>query len=127
MCDGNVSGGAYGSSLRFSGLRVYQISVADGITDLGGVPHHTPESARSEVTCSNWWTNPNSVVKRSVFMSGEEDDFVYSVALDKVLVSSMDDLAQPLAEVDLLEAFEAPVIASEARRSRLRAPSRRRR
>ena len=55
------------------------------------------ESAR--YNCGNWWTQSNSQVKRSIFM----DDYVYSVALDRINISSLDDLEHPVASVSLLK------------------------
>jgi hypothetical protein len=48
-------------------------------------------------SCGNWWTNSNSVVKRSIFM----DDFVYSVAPTHIKVQDLDALGADLVDVNL--------------------------
>ena len=98
ICEGGHDG-MYGSKMTFSGLLVYKVDIEDGFDRLGGVPHSGPDQSHN--ACSNWWTRSNSHVKRSVFMSDKENDFVYSIALDKIEVSNLDDLEHPIAEVDL--------------------------
>jgi len=98
ICEGSSGGGNYGTQMSFNGLLVYNVTVADGFTKLGGIPHSAPEQYQDPYgTCGNWWTNSNSTVKRSIIM----DDFVYSVAMDKILISEVADLANPVASVPL--------------------------
>lgn len=91
-CEGG-EGSEYGE-LTFSGLYVYRVTLEDGFKHLGGLPHPVDPEA---YTCSNWWTQSNSVVQRSVFM----EDFVYAVALDRIDVAEVDDLEEPVASVAL--------------------------
>ena len=97
VCEGTEGGGDYGDSMTFSGLMVYRVDVESGFEFVGGVPHETPVT--ESFSCNNWWTRSNSQVKRSIFM----DDFVYSVALDKIDIAHLDDLAQPIANVSLAD------------------------
>jgi hypothetical protein len=96
------SGGTFGDLMTFSGLLVYRVTAEEGFTALGGVPHREPESEATYFGgCNGWWTDAESVVKRSIFMSDAGDDFVFSVASDLINVSSLDDLENPLASIDL--------------------------
>jgi len=100
---GNIPGGSYGDRMTFSGLLVYRVTVEEGFEPLGGVPHLTPEIVPSYRSwCSNWWTDADSVVKRSIFMNEGEDDYVFSVAPNLIEVSDLDDLENPLTSIALL-------------------------
>jgi hypothetical protein len=109
LCEGSSGGSQFGPYLTFSGLLVYDIDIDMGIEEIGGISHVEAESAYDPqspaLSCSNWWTNANSEVKRSIFMSGDvgegSEDFVYSVALDKILIASLDDLENPVRRIDL--------------------------
>jgi hypothetical protein len=63
------------------------------------VSHVNPETT-DYGSCGNWWTDSNSVVKRSIFM----DDFVYSVALDQIKIQNVEALGQDVATVNLVPA-----------------------
>jgi len=89
------SGGYYGEEMTFNGLMVYKVTVEDGFEYQGGVPHSLTQ--QSWGTCSSWWTESDSKVKRSVFM----DDYVYSVAVDHLKAAALDDLDYPVATVNL--------------------------
>ncbi len=103
ICEGGTSGGRYGDVVNFSGLLVYRVTVDEGFVLLGGVPHEELGTTwRSTEACNNWWTESNSKVKRSVFMSSESEDFVYSIAMDLINVSNLEDLENPLASVALV-------------------------
>jgi hypothetical protein len=98
------SGGTFGDLMTFSGLLVYRVTTEEGFVALGGVPHRTPETVDSyHGWCNTWWTEGGSQVKRSIFMSDAEDDFVFSVARDLINVSDLDALEAPLASVDLAD------------------------
>jgi hypothetical protein len=106
LCEGGPGGGTYGDIMTFSGLQVYRVTVADGFTLLGGVPHKTPETEDTYnqyygAGCSNWWTDSNTTVKRSIFMSSDTEDFVYSIALDAMKVANLKNLGNPLVSVAL--------------------------
>lgn len=97
VCEGG-SGGDYGYEMTFSGLLVYRATADEGFMKLGGVSHRAPTSGDDYASaCGSWWTDSNSVVQRSVFM----EDYVYSVALDAIIVAPVADLATPIATVDL--------------------------
>jgi uncharacterized secreted protein with C-terminal beta-propeller domain len=98
ICKGG-SGGYYGTEMTFSGLLVYDVTIKDGFSKRGGVSHVEPGSEDSWNNCGSWWTDSNSVVKRSIFM----DDYVYSVALDQIKVDSLDNLGHDVSVIDLLE------------------------
>jgi hypothetical protein len=98
ICEDSQGGGSYGLRMTFDGLLVYRVTVADGFTRLGGLPHQPVDAADASGTgCYNWWTDPNSGVKRSIIM----DDYVYAVALDVIRIASLADLPHPVASVDL--------------------------
>ena len=100
LCEDSGGGGSYGSELSFSGLLVYDVSIEDGLSRVGGVDHFDPAS-EPNVGCHNWWTNSSSVVQRSIFMSSEVEDFVYSIARDEILIASLEALEEPLQQIDL--------------------------
>jgi hypothetical protein len=91
ICEGG-SDGVNGNSLTFSGLLVYDVSVARGFKRLGGVNHGTVGA-----NCGTWWANANSMVKRSVFV----DDLVYSIAMDRAKVQKMGHLGEDVATLSL--------------------------
>ena len=91
ICEGSAGGGTYGNAMTFSGLMVYDATVAGGFNLRGRVAHPRGPDA----SCSNWWTNASSEVKRSVFM----DDYVFSVSESRVKVNRIDDLGVDLANV----------------------------
>jgi hypothetical protein len=83
--------------MTFSGLMVFDVSVADGLKERGRVAHPNTAGQYDNNGCSNWWTRASSVVQRSVFM----DDFVYSIAQDVRSVQNLDKLATDVAAVAL--------------------------
>jgi hypothetical protein len=98
ICEGGEGGSSYGYDMTFSGLLVFNVTVEDGFSELGGVPHAEPTSGDDyDTTCGNWWNDSNSAVKRSVFM----EDFVFSVAPDLINVASVDELSDVLVSLDL--------------------------
>lgn len=94
VCEGGT-GGSFGNQMTFSGLMVFKVGVDAGFQYLGGVSHEVPKDFNDGAACSSWWTQSNSLVKRSIFM----EDWVYSIAMDKVLVAPVADLAHPVAQV----------------------------
>ncbi|MBI5478970.1 MAG: beta-propeller domain-containing protein [Deltaproteobacteria bacterium] len=90
ICQGG-SGGGYGYQMTFNGLMVYRVTLADGFTLLGGIPHNAGPVA-DYYGCSSWWTYAQSSVKRSVIM----DDWVYSIASGMLRASSLGDLGNPV-------------------------------
>jgi hypothetical protein len=92
VCEGGGDGVA-GQNLAFSGLYVYDVDLERGFTRLGGIDHGT-----RGVSCSTWWSNANSSVKRSVFL----DDLVYSMATDRVKVQKLGHFGTDVASLSLL-------------------------
>jgi hypothetical protein len=98
ICENSNGGGSYGDMMAFSGLLVYDVSTQTGFSLRGGVAHQEPETEQTyRSACSNWWTDANSLVKRSVIM----DDFVYSVTEEEIRVQSLLALGTDVAYVDL--------------------------
>lgn len=105
VCEGGGDG-SFGDQLTFNGLMVWRVTLESGFELLGGIPRPL-ETAQEQgaggvpqaynPTCSQWWSQASSQVKRSVIM----DDWVYSVALDLVQAAGLSDLAHPVAEVSL--------------------------
>jgi hypothetical protein len=91
VCEGGGDG-TFGNQLAFSGLLVYGVSVDKGFSRLGGVDHGTKGA-----DCNTWWANANSQVKRSIFL----DDFVYSIATDRLKVQRIDHFGLDVADVRL--------------------------
>ena len=99
ICEGTSGGGSYGERMTFSGLLVYRASTRLGFEQLGGVAHRQPETEDTYWNaCSNWWTDSNSIVKRSIFM----DDYVFSITEDEIKVDSVFELGTDLSVIDLL-------------------------
>jgi len=97
VCQGG-DGGTYGDIMTFSGLMVYKVTTDAGFEYIGGVSHKVPETEDSyRGECSNWWTDSNSIVKRSIFM----DDYVFSVTEDEIRVNSVSKLGTDIAVVSL--------------------------
>lgn len=91
ICEGGGDG-QYGE-LSFSGLLVYEVSVEGGFKRLGGVDHGTRGA-----NCQTWWSQANSVVKRSIFL----DDLVYSIASDRLKVQRMGKFGTDVANIGLM-------------------------
>ncbi len=91
ICEGGGDGN-YGNELTFSGLLVYEVSVESGFKRLGGIDHGT-----RGVNCQTWWTQANSLVKRSIFL----DELVYSIAMDRLKVQRMGQLGKDVADIGL--------------------------
>jgi hypothetical protein len=94
ICEGG-SGGEYGDVMTFNGLLVYDVTVEDGFSEHGRLSHGVPADVES--ACSTWWTDSTSQVKRSVIM----DDYVFSIATDRMIVAGLDDLSTALASIEL--------------------------
>jgi hypothetical protein len=91
ICNGGGDG-SFGDKLAFSGLLVYKVDVEKGFARLGGVDH-----GAKNATCSTWWSNATSQVKRSVFL----DDLVYSIADDRVKVQNLAHLGHDVADLPM--------------------------
>jgi hypothetical protein len=97
ICEDSGGGGSYGTNMTFNGLLVYEVTATGGFTRLGGVDHRDPTADYSNTNCSNWWTNANSQVERSIFM----DDFVFSISPEQLKVNELASLETDLASVAL--------------------------
>ncbi len=98
VCEDSGGGGSYGDTMTFSGLLVYDVSTVDGFHLQGGVAHINPDEVENHRSfCSNWWTNSNSIVKRSIFM----DNYVYSVDPMHIRIQDVDALGEDLVDLDL--------------------------
>ena len=95
ICEGGGMG-RFGDQLTFSGLRVYHVTLDEGFSLLGGIPH-VASTGDDFGFCSSWWTEANSLVKRSIFM----EDWVFSITPAEIKVSSLADLEHPVATLDL--------------------------
>lgn len=91
ICEGGGDG-SYGTNMTFSGLLVYDVNTASGFARRGGLPF-----SGSGSTCSNWWTDASSVVERSIVM----DNFIYALSGTTLKVAEVNQLASPLASVNL--------------------------
>jgi hypothetical protein len=90
LCEGGGDG-RHGA-LSFSGLVLFDVSLEKGFARLGAVDHGKPGAS-----CSGWWSNASSQVKRSVFL----DDLVWSIALDRAKVQRMSALGADVADLPL--------------------------
>jgi len=97
ICEESSGGGDYGDVMTFNGLLVYRADADTGFTPLGGVDHRQVDESAGSYSCGNWWTNPNSQVKRSVFM----EDYVYSFSQERMKVSALADLSSDLVSLEL--------------------------
>lgn len=96
ICEGG-SGGSFGTT-TFSGLIVYDVSLAHGIVERGRVAHPSATGGYQNASCSNWWSRAGSVVQRSIFM----DDYVYSIAQDIMRVQNLNALGDDVSSVSLI-------------------------
>ncbi|MBN1962523.1 MAG: beta-propeller domain-containing protein [Deltaproteobacteria bacterium] len=94
ICEGGDDDGGYGSELTFNGLLLYQVSIENGLTEIGRIDHHQGDENES---CYNWWSSPNSQVKRSVFM----ENYVYSVSSELLKVNDVNALSPDLVNIEL--------------------------
>ncbi|MFH1129881.1 MAG: beta-propeller domain-containing protein, partial [Pseudomonadota bacterium] len=95
VCEGGYGGGGYGDQMTFSGLMVYDATSAAGFKLRGKVPHPVGPDA----TCSNWWTDASSQVKRSIIM----DDYVFSISNDLIKANHLNNLSTDLANISLAD------------------------
>jgi hypothetical protein len=97
ICDGGGNG-QYGT-LSFSGVIAMNVSLADGITELGRLEESYPENYTQFQyggACADWWTDSNSVVSRTVVM----DNFLYAVSENRVRVQELGHLGTDVKVVD---------------------------
>lgn len=90
ICEGGGNG-TYGNQLTFSGLMVFDATVAGGIRERGRMPFETGAG----IHCGNWWTDAQSEVKRSIFM----DDFAIGISATAYKVAALSELSKPLKSI----------------------------
>jgi hypothetical protein len=97
ICEGGDDS-TYGNTMTFNGLLVFDVTVDDGFHEHGRMPLSgpTPDEGYYGV-CGSWWTDASSGVLRSIIM----EDYVYSVAADRIQVAHLESLADPIATVTL--------------------------
>lgn len=105
VCEGGNNGG-YGSDMTFNGLMVYDVSATTGFSHRGDIAHPFPPAYETSWSgqCGQWWSNPDSLVKRSVFM----DDYVFSITSNTIKAASLNDLATDLAVITFPEVEPPP-------------------
>lgn len=97
ICDGGGNG-QYGT-LSFSGVVALNVSVADGIKELGRLEEPYPSSDSTfyyGAACQDWWTDSNSVVTRTVVL----DNFLYAISANRVRVQNLTQLGTDVKIVD---------------------------
>ena len=95
ICEGGGNG-KFSDVLTFTGLLVYDVTVDTGFKLHGRVPHPAPSGyfgGTSLPTCSNWWTNASSPVKRSAFI----EDYILSLGDALVKVDPLANLGTSVA------------------------------
>ncbi len=103
VCEGgDATNGVYGTTMTFSGLMVFDTTVASGFSLKGQVAHPNTGSTDTasyydSTGCTTWWTNATSEVQRSIVM----DDFVFSISSRRIKVNHLADLATDLGEIGI--------------------------
>jgi uncharacterized secreted protein with C-terminal beta-propeller domain len=92
ICEGG-NDGQYGSTMSFSGLMLFDGSVTAGFGEHGRVAHPVSQN----ISCSNWWTDAKSVVRRSLFL----DQYVYSISDKQLKVRDTTNTNAPLVDLDI--------------------------
>jgi uncharacterized secreted protein with C-terminal beta-propeller domain len=90
ICEGGDDG-QYGQTISFSGLMLFDASVANGFAEHGRVTH----APSANITCGNWWTDAESVVRRSLFL----DQYVYSISDKELKVRDVGAMQTPVADL----------------------------
>jgi uncharacterized secreted protein with C-terminal beta-propeller domain len=99
ICEGGDGNGNYGSQMTFSGLMVYDVTTTAGFSLKGKVahPNSTQAGTYDSAGCTNWWTNANSEVKRSIVM----DDYVFSVSSRRIKVNAIGNLGADVKDLSI--------------------------
>jgi Beta propeller domain len=97
ICDGGGNG-TFGDKLSFSGLMVFDVSLSTGIAERGRMPFVESAALASTIpSCSSWWTDSSSAVKRSIIM----DDFVIGLSDAVYQVAALGKLDSVLQSIPL--------------------------
>ena len=97
ICDGDGNG-QFGT-LSFSGVVALNVSIEEGFTELGRLEEPYPQGDTEfyyGAACSDWWTDSNSVVDRTVVL----DNFLYAVSENRVRVQDLGKLGSDLKVID---------------------------
>ncbi len=97
ICDGGGNGG-YGT-LSFSGVVALEVSLEQGFTELGRLSEPYPPNDGTfyqGAECSDWWTDSNSVVDRTVVA----DQYLYAISENRVRIQDLGALGTDVAVVD---------------------------
>lgn len=93
LCDGSTGGGNYGDTMSFSGLMLWDVTVENGFAERARISHGNSGAS----SCSVWWTDATSHVKRSIIM----EDYVYSISPTIMKVNNINDPSRDVAAFDL--------------------------
>ncbi len=99
ICEGGGNG-IFADTLTFNGLLVYDVSIEDGFALHGRVAHPLPSGSSSlsaYTTCSTWWTDASSSVKRSAFI----EEYVLSIGDTLAKLSPLSQLERDAAVFEL--------------------------
>lgn len=99
LCDGGDNG-VYANRLGFSGLLVFDVSLENGITEIGGLPFAEPLAETASVSsadCQQWWSDSTSLVKRSIFM----EDYAIGISDNVLKAAALDNLSEVLQSLPL--------------------------
>ncbi len=112
VCEGGDDG-VYGSTMTFSGLMVFDVSIADGITERGRMPFADPVAAADAGYyygaggCAQWWSQSSSTVKRSIFF----EDYVFGLSDTEMRAAQVDSMQTLLVNLPLVDGSTAPTSA----------------
>jgi hypothetical protein len=93
VCEGSTGGGSYGDQLTFSGLLVFDVTPAKGFSLRGKIGFQPGAGA----TCSNWWTDASSQVKRSLVI----ENTIYALSEDRLKADGLEALGAGLVDLPL--------------------------
>jgi len=100
VCEGGGDG-MFGDQLTFSGLMVFDVSLEAGIKEHGRMPFVDTRQVTSPYgtgfSCSTWWAQSTSDVKRSIFM----DDYAIGISDTLYQVSPLSDLGAAVGKIPL--------------------------
>lgn len=105
VCEGSSGNSSDFGTMTFSGVQLYRVTTDSGFSLTGEVghpyvdPYYASEGGYGVgQACSSWWSEAQSMVKRTVFM----DDFVYSISERRIKVNDLRDLSEDVADVALV-------------------------
>jgi hypothetical protein len=96
VCEGGDAG-RVGSTLTFSGLMLFDVSLGTGIKERGRMPFASTAVDTGIGGCFSWWTSGKSTVKRSIIM----DDYAIGISDAVYQVAPISDAGRALATLAL--------------------------